>query len=128
MTARLLELPARGADRERAGARWVGAPGAVTRQVSEVPEGAPKSAEPGQELRWRGTPDRMLLAKGCAPLSRLGWYPQTPPSLDYPEAFRALGRHPTLQAELSGHSTAGRRVGIPPRQGEQEHAPWERRV
>lgn len=50
MTARLLELlgrPVRGADRERAGARWVGAPGAVIQQVSDVREGAPKGSRKG---------------------------------------------------------------------------------
>ena len=60
--ARLLELlgrPARGANLERAGARWVGAPGAVTRQVSDVPEGAPQKrrAQPGAAVARNSCPD-----------------------------------------------------------------------
>ena len=61
----------------------------------------------------------MLLPEGCDPLSRLGWYPRTPPPLDPTETSRVLGRHPTHQAGCRVTSRARRRVGIRLRQGDQ---------
>ena len=57
MTARLLQLlgrPAGGADRERAGATWAGAPGAVTQRVPDVREEAPKGSRKGTEGKTPG--------------------------------------------------------------------------
>ena len=75
--------------------------------------------EAGQQLQWRETLARMLLPEGCDPLSRLGWYPRTPPPLDPTETSRVLGRHPTHQAGCRVTSRARRRVGIRLRQGYQ---------
>ncbi|XP_010861118.1 PREDICTED: bone morphogenetic protein 8A [Bison bison bison] len=75
--------------------------------------------EAGQQLQWRENLARMLLPEGCDPLSRLGWYPRTPPPLDPTETSRVLGRHPTHQAGCRVTSRARRRVGIRLRQGYQ---------
>ena len=44
----------------------------------------------------------MLLLEGCDPLSRLGWYPRTPPPIDPTETFRVLGRHPHAPGRAAG--------------------------
>ena len=83
--------------------------------------------EAGEELRWPGTQAR-LLAEGCAPLSGLPVTRGVPLPLDPTEAFRVLERHSCTRRGCRVTPRAGSRVGMPPGQGDQGHAPREGRV